>query len=563
MFKISNIKLNTKLMIVTLISSGVLFSALSFYQSNEEKKELMSEIESVADILQRRTPSSLVYPIFNYEAGQVEFQLNDLLSINIVERVVLKEGDTVTYDLKTEQYDSLSANEQFLKTSKIMFDDGVNEPIELGELQISFSTAHIISELKKSLIYSLLFNYLIAFIIVILIGIFINRIVVLPIKKTSAMLKDIASGEGDLTKHLISKSDDEIGDLSNYFNSFVDTLRSSIANIKASMDRTILVRDELGVNTEESVASINQMSANIKSTNLQISSLSSSINNSTEAVDIIDENIKKLAESIQKQAAIVDDATSAVSQMLASIRSVGNVTINKKQSTETLVETAAIGGEKLNATTEMISTIAKNVDQIKEILTIINNIASQTNLLSMNAAIEAAHAGDSGKGFAVVADEIRKLSATSSTNAKDINTLLVNIIDKIKTASTMSDETQDAFRKIDNEVKEVSTSFEEISEIMKEMASGSALIQKSMTDLSEVSSSVMGQAEEMSLSSGNLKKTNDTVENVSTVVSRAMNEIGLGINEINNAMINVSKVNTNLAESAASLENEVNKFKIN
>lgn len=562
MIKLSNFKLNAKLMIFTLISAVILFTALSVYQNRQEKERLLLEIESVADMLTRRAPSALVYPMFNFETGQVEFQLNDLLSIDVVERVVLTEGEATSYDLKSEKYASLTEDEQFTRKVKVVFNDGVNEPVELGELLLTFSINHINDILKEKLIFSLLFNYVIALIIVFLIGFLVSRVVVLPIKQTSSMLKDIASGEGDLTKHITSRSADEIGDLADYFNSFIDALRNSVANIKATLEKTITVRDELGANTEESVASINQMSANIKSTNSQISSLSSSIDNSTEAVGIIDTNIKKLVEGIQQQASIVDDATSAVTQMLASIKSVGDVTINKKQSTVTLVETAAAGGEKLNSTTEMIATIAKNVDQIKEILSIINNIASQTNLLSMNAAIEAAHAGDSGKGFAVVADEIRKLSVTSSTNAKDINALLVDIIEKIKAASAMSDETQDAFRQIDSEVKEVSTSFEEISEIMKEMTSGSVLIQQSMTDLSEVSGSVMEQADEMSVSSGNLKKTNNEVDNVSTVVTRAMNEIDLGINEINNSMINLSKINTNLAESAAGLENEVNKFKI-
>ena len=562
MKKLNNFRLNAKLMIVIMISAIMLFTALSVYQNSQQKKSLYSEIGSMADIIIRRAPSALVYPIFNFEAGQVEFQLNDLLSIDFVERVVLTEGDNATFDIKTEKYESLSESDQFTREAPVIFDDGINDPVELGRILIVFSTEHLKKSLSKSLVSSLLFNYFIALLIVLLIGIIISRVVISRIKKTSKMLEDISSGEGDLTKHLSVGADDEIGELSRFFNNFVDTLRSSILNIKKTLDETIAVRDELGANTEESVASINQMSANIKSTNQQISSLSSSIENSAGAVNTIDSNIKKLVEGIQKQAGIIDETTAAVKQMLSSIKSVSDVTVRKKESTETLVETAAAGGEKLNATTEMIAYIAKNVDQIKEILSIINSIASQTNLLSMNAAIEAAHAGESGKGFAVVADEIRKLSETSTTNAKNINSLLVDIIDKINTASAMSDETQGAFNQINAEVREVSTSFEEISEIMKEMTSGSVLIQKSMTDLSDVSGSVIKQADEMRTSSVNLTRTNEEVGNVSTVVSRAMNEIDLGINEINNAMINLSKVNTNLADSAAGLEKEVSKFKI-
>ena len=562
MKKLTNIKLNAKIMIVTMISAIILFTALSVYQNIQQKEDLYSEAESMADIIIRRAPSALVYPMFNFESGQVEFQLKDLLSIDFVERVILIEGDAASYDIKTEKYEKLSESDQFSKEAPVIFDDGVNEPVELGKIQVIFSTEHLKKSLTRSLIFSLLFNYSVALLIVLLIGFIVSRVVISRIKKTSVMLKDISSGEGDLTKHLAAGADDEIGELSCFFNNFVDTLRGSITNVKKTLDRTIAVRDELGANTEESVASINQMSANIKSTNQQIASLSSSIENSTTAVNIIDSNIKKLVEGIQQQSGIVNETTTAVNQMLSSIKSVSDVTVKKKQSTETLVETAAAGGEKLNATTEMIANIAKNVDQIKEILSIINGIASQTNLLSMNAAIEAAHAGESGKGFAVVADEIRKLSETSTTNAKNINSLLVDIIEKIKTASTMSDETQGAFSRINTEVKEVSSSFEEISVIMEEMTSGSVLIQKSMTDLSDVSGTVMNQADEMGYSSSNLKKTNNEVENVSTVVTRAMNEIDLGITEINNAMINVSKVSTNLADNAAGLEKEVSKFKI-
>ena len=557
-----NLKLNLKIMLATFSVAFVLFSIITFYQSNSRKIQLNQNLNELADSVIDLAPSSLVYPLFNFEMEQVEYQLMDLLDHELIQKVVLIENGEISFEFQSDDFDGYGPDELITRTQSIIFDDGINEAVELGEISIYFSSREIIEEITGSFLSNLLTNYLIALIVILLNAFLIGRIVVSPIHNVSLMLKDIAQGEGDLTRHLVKKSNDEIGELAAHFNSFIDSLRDSIFNIKASLEQTMEVKNDMGSNTEETVASVNQMTANINSTREQIQSLNESVDNSTKAVKDIDGNIQSSLNGIESQAAMVEETTASVTQMIASISNISGITVKKKESTTTLVETAQAGGMKLNETSSVISEIATNIDQINDMVVIINNIASQTNLLSMNAAIEAAHAGDAGKGFAVVSDEIRKLADTASSNSRDISVVLGDIVGKIEKASVLSGETEKAFNLIDNEVKDVALSFDEISGTMAELASGSEQIQKSMSILTDVSQTVTSNSGSMQSSSKNLQKTMSEVENIASVVSNAISEIVTGISEINNAMENVSRINIVLGESADKLDNEVSRFKI-
>ncbi|OQY35304.1 MAG: hypothetical protein B6241_02085 [Spirochaetaceae bacterium 4572_59] len=560
--QVKNLKLNLKIMLAIFIVAILSFSVIVFYQSNSSKLQLYQSLNEMSDAVIDIAPSSLVYPLFNFEVEQVEFQLEDLLNQELIIKVVLTENGEISHDLQTEDFDGYGTEEFLIRSKTIIFDDGINNAVELGEITLYFSAREIIKRVKSSFISNLLINYLIALIIILLNAFLIGKIVITPIRNVSLMLKDIAQGEGDLTKHLTKKSNDEIGEMAAHFNSFIDALKESISNIKVSLEQTIEVKNDMGSNTEETVASVNQMTANINSTREQIQSLNESVDNSMKAVTDINSNTQSSLDGIENQAAMVEETTASVTQMIASISNISSITVKKKNSTTTLVDTAQAGGMKLNETSSVIAEIATNIDQINDMVVIINNIASQTNLLSMNAAIEAAHAGDAGKGFAVVSDEIRKLADTASSNSRDISIVLGDIVAKIEKASTLSGETQQAFNLIDVEVRDVAESFEEISGTMSELASGSEQIQKSMVILTDVSQTVTTNSAAMQLSSKNLQKTMSEVENVASVVSNAISEIVIGITEINNAMENVSGINIILGESADKLEKEVNKFKI-
>ena len=555
-------KLNLKIMAATLFSALILFTCLALYQNYREAEMMQRNFDANTEIIMDRMQISLIYPMHAANTEQIEYQISSLRTIPYIERVVLYIEGEPAYDFKNKDYDELPEKNLINKSRMINYDDNINEAVEMGEIRLTFSTFHLQDDLKSILLTSLLFNYLIAFAVFAVVEIVINKIVLIPIKKIIAMLKDIVEGEGDLTRKLKTDSKDEIGDLVYFFNTFTDSLRETVSSIRNSFDDTMLVKNELGSNTDETVAAVNEMSAGINSAVNQIRGLSESVEKSVISVKTIEENISRMSSGIKKQAEILKGTVSGINEFMTSVRNVSNLTGMKKESTELLVDTASDGGEKLNASTEIIFQIEKNIDQIREILNIIDNISDQTNLLSMNAAIEAAHAGDAGRGFSVVAGEIRKLASTSDRNSKEISSILAGIIESINTASVLSGKTNSAFFRINSEVREVSSSFEEISNIMNEMAESSNNILSSLDQLSSVSDDVIESTEIMEKSTEDLISHVRQVEEVSESVLHAMNEISVGTAEINRAMVNVTEMNSNLKMTCSALEAEVCKFKI-
>jgi CheY-like chemotaxis protein len=192
-----------------------------------------------------------------------------------------------------------------------------------------------------------------------------------------------------------------------------------------------------------------------------------------------------------------------------------------------------------------------------------NKIASQTNLLSMNAAIEAAHAGESGKGFAVVADEIRKLAESSGQQSKTTATMLKKIKASIDNITKSSDEVIARFGAIDSEVKTVSEHESNIRNAMEEQESGGQQILRAIARLKEITVSVQKGSEEMSVSSGDLIKETDEFISISNKAITGMTEIVTGaLSEIKTAVTHVTEMSGENNRNFEELRSETVKFKV-
>jgi methyl-accepting chemotaxis protein len=191
------------------------------------------------------------------------------------------------------------------------------------------------------------------------------------------------------------------------------------------------------------------------------------------------------------------------------------------------------------------------------------NIASQTNLLSMNAAIEAAHAGEAGKGFAVVADEIRKLAESSGEQSKTISTVLKKIKDSIDKITRSTDEVLNKFEAIDSGVRIVSEQEENIRRAMEEQDVGSKQILEAVSLLNDITGQVKGGSEEMRNDSREVMNTSQTLDSITQELSSGMNEMAIGADQINIAVNRVNDISRQNKKDIDDLIQEVNKFKIN
>jgi len=205
----------------------------------------------------------------------------------------------------------------------------------------------------------------------------------------------------------------------------------------------------------------------------------------------------RLNGQLETQSAAITESSAAIEQMIANTRSVNNTLSRNAQNVKELQEAAVVGQSGLNEVATDFKEIARESESLLEINSVMQNIASQTNLLSMNAAIEAAHAGESGRGFAVVADEIRKLAESSSRQSKTIGGVLKKIKGSIDKITKSTDNVMNKFEAIDGGVKTVAEQENGILNAMAEQSAGSTQIMQAIAQVNDITGQVKEDARQM------------------------------------------------------------------
>jgi methyl-accepting chemotaxis protein len=383
-----------------------------------------------------------------------------------------------------------------------------------------------------------------------------------PIVRVSDTLKDISEGEGDLTRTITITAKDEIGDLAKYFNLTLEKIRNLVAAIKKQSAILFDIGAELANNMTESAAAVNEITANIQNIKTRVINQSASVTETNATMEQITVNIDKLSGHVERQTSSVAQSSSAIEEMLANIQSVTTTLVKNADNVKELIEASEVGRGGLQEVAADIQEIARESEGLLEINAVMENIASQTNLLSMNAAIEAAHAGEAGKGFAVVADEIRKLAESSGEQSKTISAVLKKIktsIDKI-TAST--DNVLNKFEAIDGGVKTVADQEENIRNAMEEQGAGSKQILDAIGQVNEITRQVKGGSTEMLEGSKEVIAESKNLELVSQEISGGMNEMATGAEQINAAVNRVNELSGRNRDNIDILVREVSRFKV-
>ena len=384
-------------------------------------------------------------------------------------------------------------------------------------------------------------SFMVLFAVIFIALIIILRGIVRPIRFTAAALSDISSGDADLTRRLtVVPTSTEIKTVVSSFNEFAKKLQDMLGTIKRSSSNL----DVVSANMKNNVSSVSNSMTNIR---LSIGNVQDQIKKQSEGFDETASVIKEVASSISTVNSMIDSQTgsiressAAVGQLVNSIEQISSSMETMAKSFSQLDSEAHSGMSKQQKVNERISQIETQSKMLQEANTAIASIASQTNLLAMNAAIEAAHAGDAGKGFAVVADEIRKLSETSSSQSKTIGEQLKNIQDSIEEIVSASQESSSAFSGVSSRIQETNILVQSVRNSLEKQNADSR--------------SVITSLESMDKNTEDVRKASMQMANGSSHVLEEMNRLQASVGEVRNSMDAMSANAQSVVKSGMSLD---------
>ncbi len=417
------------------------------------------------------------------------------------------------------------------------------------------------AETRALLFYTIIIG-LILLVIFGALGLFTANSIILPVNRLNQVLREIAEGNGDLTKKLDIRTKDEIGEVSRSFNLFSENMRNIISKIKSSTIKLSETGETLKTSMNHSASAVTEIAANIESSNRLFDKQNSSVSDTAAAVEQISRAMNSLNELIVDQSSSVTESSASIEEMVANINNVNKIFSSLGEHYKNLVATSDDGKKKLGIVNSQINEVSIQSGDLMETNRVISGIASQTNLLSMNAAIEAAHAGEAGRGFAVVASEIRKLAEISAAQSKEVGQKLSSIKAFIDSIVSSSDEAEKTFDIIMDVVTTIDNLRAEVENSMAEQIEGSRQILEAISNINSITQSVSSGSKEMSEGINMINNEIAKLKMINSEVFSSISEISAGTKEINTSMQSVKETSEITSDAIEAVRTEISGFKL-
>ncbi len=373
---------------------------------------------------------------------------------------------------------------------------------------------------------------------------------------------DFSQGEGNLTQRLPVSKLDEIGRFSRQFNIFL----SKIHNIIVKLKNITMAGNEIGEKLESSSveisASIEEMSVNMDSIKNNGIKLDNHVKSVKTDINEIKDRIHNVVEHIEAQSRSVTESTTGIRNMLASIVEISTLSESKKEVITSLNRKILESEDNMQHSMDSIQNIAKSTDTIQEFIQVIDGIAEQTNILAMNAAIQAAHSGEFGKGFGVVAGEIRTLSEMTGENSKNIASNLSQIIALIYNASDMIKKTDLSIKTMTDGIQGLAGSMNEIISGLGKVSTETAEISDSLNSLIEATEEVKDSSRDIGIKAEKIDNSMNDLALISAQNTNSITETTAGLRDTVSSIGYISSMGTENSENISFIEENIKRFKI-
>jgi methyl-accepting chemotaxis protein len=399
-------------------------------------------------------------------------------------------------------------------------------------------------------------------VVTVALSILIARSISRPLGRAAAGFRELAEGEADLTRSIAMDREDEIGVLVRDFNLFLAKLREIMAELKGAQSELSAIGAGLGGSVQGAEASVSDLSANLDGVRERGLRQVESVEGSASAVSQIARNISSLDGLIENQAASIVEASAAIEQMVGNIKSIGLSISRMSAEFDALSGASETGKATLSRAAERAALISSQSRALLEANEVIASISSSTNLLAMNAAIEAAHAGDAGKGFSVVADEIRRLSETASEQSKTIGSELNLILEAIEGIVDDSKESEEAFSLVAGKIADTERIVKEVDRALDEQGEGSKQVLEALREMNEVTSQVKDGSAEMSAGNRSVIDEMAKLREAAFDVKERVDAMSASVVDIDSHFDTVGDMARRTGETIKRMEVAIGRFKV-